>query len=95
MATAFAGGVHGVQLVPQVAVSLLGLHSLPQRWSPLLQVKSQRLPEQAGIALAMPSQLAHEGPQAAMLLSASQLWPQPWKPARQEHTLRRVSHEPG
>ena len=31
MATEFAGGVQGVQLVPQVAVSLLGLHSLPQR----------------------------------------------------------------
>ena len=31
MATEFDGGVQGVQLVPHVAVSLLGLHSLPQR----------------------------------------------------------------
>jgi hypothetical protein len=60
-----------------------------------LQVKSQRLPEHAGTALLMPSQLAQEGPQAAMLLSASQLWPQAWKPVRQVHTLRRVSQEPG
>lgn len=43
----------------------------------------------------MPSQLAQDGPQAPMLLSASQLNPQAWKPERQEHTLRRVSQEPG
>ena len=65
-----------MQLVPQVAMSLSLLHSLPQRWSPVLQVKSQRLPAQAGTALGMPSQLAQEGPQALMLLSATQFWPQ-------------------
>lgn len=31
MATEFAGGVQGVQLVPQVAVSLLLAHMSPQR----------------------------------------------------------------
>ncbi len=72
-ATEFGGGVHGEQLVPQVAMSLSLLHSLPQRWLPGLQVKSQRLPVQAATALAMPSQLAHEGPQAPVLLSASQV----------------------
>jgi hypothetical protein len=73
IATEFAGGVHGVQLVPQVAVSLLALQVLPHRWNPWLQVKSHKLPAQAGTAFWMPSQLAHDGPHAAMLLSASQL----------------------
>lgn len=58
-------------------------------------MKSHELAVQAGTALAMPPQLAHEGPQAPMLLSASQVSPQPWKPARQLHTFRRVSHAPG
>lgn len=50
IATEFAGGVQGVQLVPQVAVSLLFLQVLPQRWKPELQVKSQLLFVQAGTA---------------------------------------------
>ena len=94
-ATEFGGGVHGVQLVPQVAMSLSLLHSLPQRWSPGLQVKSQRLPVQAATALGTPSQLAHDGPQAPVLLSASQAWPQAWKPVKQVHTFWRVSQDPG
>ncbi len=76
VATEFRGAVQGVQLVPQLAMSPLLLHASPQRCCPATQVKSQRFPMQAGKALGMPSQLAHEGPQAAMLLSASQLMPQ-------------------
>jgi hypothetical protein len=54
-------------------MSLSFLHSLPQRWRPGLQVKSQRLFVHAGTAFMIPSQLAHEGPHAVMLLSASQV----------------------
>jgi hypothetical protein len=78
MATELAGGVHGVQLEPQFAISLLSLHSLPQRWKPLLQVKSHALLVHAGMALAMPPQLAHDGPHELTLLSASQASPHWW-----------------
>lgn len=50
IATEFGGGWHGVQLVPQVAMSLSFLHSLPQRWRPGLQVTSHRLLVHAGTA---------------------------------------------
>lgn len=48
-----------------------------------MHVKSQRLLVHAGMALAMPPQLAHDGPHEVMLLSASQLSPHAWYPVTQ------------
>jgi len=90
-----AGGWHGAQLMPQLSIESLRLHSSPQRWKPVSQVKSQRSLVQTGTALSMPPQFEHEGPQAEALLSASQPWPQEWKPERQVQVLRCVSHRPG
>lgn len=78
IAVELGGGVHGVQLEPQLAIWLLSLHSLPQRWKPVLQVKSHALLVHAGTALAMPPQLAHDGPHELTLLSASQSSPHWW-----------------
>lgn len=58
-------------------------------------MKSQRLLVQAGAAFCTPLQLAHDGPQASRLLSASQVEPQPWKPVRHEQLCVWGSHVPG
>jgi hypothetical protein len=50
-ATALAGGVHGEQLLPQVATSKFETQSAPQAWNPVAQAKLQVVPSHAAVAL--------------------------------------------
>lgn len=43
---------HGVQEVPQLSTEVFDRHCCPQRWKPVLQVKSQAAPLQTGVAFA-------------------------------------------
>lgn len=48
----FATVAHGVQEEPQLSTELSARHCWPQRWKPLLQVKSHVAPAQVGVAFA-------------------------------------------
>ncbi len=69
MAVEFNGGVgHGAHdVAPQVAMSALLTHALPQRWNPELQAKSQVVPSHVGVAFAGTMHGEHDMPQDATL----------------------------
>lgn len=75
LAVAFAGAMHGVQLVPHdsgaVLLTQVPLHS----WKPLAQLNVQLPLVQVVLAFALVRQLWHAEPHAVMSLSATQELP--------------------
>jgi hypothetical protein len=55
----FATAAHGVHEEPQLSTEVSARHCWPQRWKPLLQVKSHVAPVQVGVAFAGVVQAAH------------------------------------
>jgi hypothetical protein len=53
---------HGAHELPQLSTEVSGRHCCPQRWNPVLQVKSHVAPEQTGVAFAGVEQAAQLPP---------------------------------
>lgn len=72
------GTLHGVHDPPQLAMSVLLTHFVPQRWKPLPHW-SEQLPEtQMGVPLAPAAQATHVAPHAPAESSRTQVAPHLW-----------------
>lgn len=72
-----------------------GMHTSPQGWVLLLQLKPQLLPLQLAEALAGAGQRSQRSPQESTLRLSRHWSPQRWKPLRQSNTqLFHVGKEP-
>jgi hypothetical protein len=67
-----SAGLHGVHDVPHESVDVLDLHSVPQRWKPVLQVSLHSVPSQVVAPFGEVGHTTHEGPQAVFSVSATQ-----------------------